>query len=238
MRKRRAGPQELCRRRKRGNLRDRFLPRSGTGRPVAQQRVWRQRGSRCVGPKCSRDGYREFRCGYDSCQRWARICSCCDRGHRYCGERCARAARQGSQRKSRRKYEQTARARLLRAERQRRYRTRVLEAAAQQQQPEVRESDLDAPAPIHDSGADNEQTRDAAASGSGSPDRMDPQKVTHQGSLGSACVSQWRASRIASLGPGLFPVRCSFCGAWCRPERRRGPLRGRQRRRIHPFPGR
>lgn len=233
----RVGPQQLCRSRNRGN-RARFGPGSGARDPVTRQRIWRRWGSRRVGPKCRREGYREFRCGRDHCRRWVRICSCCDRGHRYCGQRCARAARRESQRKSQRKYEQKARARRLRAERQRRYRARVL-LSDTEQQPDVDESDPKGQAPIQEvSGADEEEAQDAAAaSDSSSPDRVDQQKVTHQGSLGSACVSQWRASRIASLRPGFFPVRCCFCGVWCRPERRRGPLRGRQRRRIHPFPG-
>lgn len=259
----------------------------------ASLRRWPRWGSRRVGPQCSREGYREFRCGRPECGRWVQICSRCDRGNRYCGPRCARAARRESQRKSQLKYEQKLKAKLLRAARQKRYRARLALAAASRQpepdeelpavterdpedpapsqggsaadqeeeaqdaarwalaaaprQPEpeeelpaVAERDPECPAPSQGgSAADQEETQDAAVtSDSVSSERVDPHSVTHQGSLGSAYVSQWRASRVASLGPGLFPVRCCFCGAWCRPERRRGPLRGRKRRRLPPFPGR
>lgn len=254
----RVGPQQLGRGRKRGNLQDRFDPWFGARHRVARPRRWRRWGSRRAGPKCSREGYREFRCGRFRCRRRVRICSCCDRGQRYCGDGCSRAARREKQRESQRKYEQTAEARRLHAARQRRYEAGLLLAAAQRQPerdeelPAVDENDPDGQAPIkgrsragkeetirEGSRAGKEEAQGvAAARASTTLDRVDPQKMTHQGSLGSACVSQWRASRIASLGPGFFPVRCCFCGAWCRPDGRRGPLRGRHRRRIRPFPGR
>lgn len=205
-------------------------------------RRWRRWGSRRVGPQCPRESYREFRCGRADCRRWVQICSCCDRGQRYCGLRCAQAARRESQRRSQLEYEQKPEAKLLRAARQKRYRARLALAASRPPEPgeppcAVAERDPGGPAPSPGgSAAEAEEAQDrAVAMDAANCQRVDPYNVTHQGCLGSACVSQWRASRVASLGPRLFLVRCCFCGAWCRPERRRGPLRGRQRRRLHPL---
>jgi hypothetical protein len=68
------------------------------------------------------DGQRLFHC--DRCSTQVVICGRCDRGQRYCGPVCARAARRESQRASNRRYQATPRGRQLHAERQARYRQR------------------------------------------------------------------------------------------------------------------
>lgn len=58
------------------------------------------------------------------CHRQVAICSHCDRGNRYCGRRCARAARRESLRAAGRRYQNGRRGRHRHAARQRRYRQR------------------------------------------------------------------------------------------------------------------
>jgi hypothetical protein len=65
---------------------------------------------------------RLFSCAGCRCQ--VVICSHCDRGNLYCGQRCSQAARFQSQREAARRYQRTRRGRLCHAERQRRYRQR------------------------------------------------------------------------------------------------------------------
>ena len=231
-----------------GGSRQRESLQDRCGAHRGRARRWRWWGSRRREPPCRREGYREYRCGRAGCGRWVRICSCCDRGHRYCGRSCAQAARRKSQRKSQQKYEQKPRARRLRAARASRHRARRASSAAQSS-PEPGEdlpavsagsSDPEDPPPIRDGSttARPKAPEVVAASEPAIPCGVDSQKVTHQGSPSSACLSQWRSSRIASGREGLCRVRCEFCGAWCWPAKRRGPLRGRRRHRLRPFPGR
>lgn len=65
---------------------------------------------------------RLFSCA--GCRAQVVICSHCDRGNLYCGQRCSQAARRQSQREAARRYQRTRRGRLCHAERQRRYRQR------------------------------------------------------------------------------------------------------------------
>ncbi len=65
---------------------------------------------------------RLFHCA--RCGRPARICSRCDRGNRYCGSECARAARADSVRAAGKRYQGGRRGRRHHAERQRRWRRR------------------------------------------------------------------------------------------------------------------
>jgi hypothetical protein len=78
------------------------------------------------------------------------ICASCDRGHRYCGSECRRAARVLSLRRARQVYDRSEPARLDRRDRQRRYRRRktVTDQSSQARQsictlrsPEVRHVD-------------------------------------------------------------------------------------------------
>lgn len=52
------------------------------------------------------------------------LCCACDRGHRYCGAACRRAARGRAQQRARRKYARSERGRRKNRERQRRFRQR------------------------------------------------------------------------------------------------------------------
>lgn len=63
-----------------------------------------------------------FTCGL--CGREVAICTSCDRGNRYCGEKCASTARQGSLHQARQKFVKTPRGRLSNARRQKRFRSR------------------------------------------------------------------------------------------------------------------
>ena len=65
---------------------------------------------------------RFFLCG--RCRAQVLICSHCDRGQIYCAEGCSQAARQESQRRAGRRYQQGRRGRFAHAERARRYRRR------------------------------------------------------------------------------------------------------------------
>jgi len=65
---------------------------------------------------------RLFNCA--RCRRQVVICSHCDRGNIYCGERCSQTARCQSRREAGRRYQRTRRGRFAHAERQRRYRQR------------------------------------------------------------------------------------------------------------------
>ncbi len=65
---------------------------------------------------------RRFVC--DRCGQVVYICSWCDRGHRYCSNRCRRRARRRSLREAGRRYQQGHQGRLRHAKRQARYRAR------------------------------------------------------------------------------------------------------------------
>jgi len=68
------------------------------------------------------ESHRTFICA--GCRTRCQLCSRCDRGQRYCSVRCSSAARRASQRRSARRYRQTARGRRSNARRQRRHRER------------------------------------------------------------------------------------------------------------------
>jgi hypothetical protein len=55
------------------------------------------------------------------------LCSRCDRGQRYCGRACSRAARQDSQREAARRFQCSRAGRMAHAERSRRWRQRCRE---------------------------------------------------------------------------------------------------------------
>jgi hypothetical protein len=67
------------------------------------------------------DTARLFNC--ERCGGQVVICSCCDRGNRYC-QGCAPVARQESRRSAGKRYQHSRRGRLTHAQRQRRYRAR------------------------------------------------------------------------------------------------------------------
>lgn len=69
------------------------------------------------------------------CRRQVVICPYCDRGQRYCGADCARAARQASLRSAGQRYQASHRGRHRHAERQRRYRRRQREKVTHQGSP-------------------------------------------------------------------------------------------------------
>jgi hypothetical protein len=78
---------------------------------------------------------RLFSCAGCRCQ--VVICSHCDRGNIYCGQRCSQAARGQSQREAARRYQRTRRGRSCHAERQRRYRQRRTTKVTHQGSPPV-----------------------------------------------------------------------------------------------------
>jgi hypothetical protein len=67
---------------------------------------------------------REVMCGFRGCGRALYLCSGCDRGRRYCSDRCRDAARHDSMRRARRKYALSDRGRRKNRERQERWRER------------------------------------------------------------------------------------------------------------------
>lgn len=80
--------------------------------------------SRHLRPDC-----RRFVC--DRCGQVVYICSWCDRGHRYCSNRCRRWARRRSLREAGRRHQRSRRGRLLHARRQAAYRRRRRRASEQ-----------------------------------------------------------------------------------------------------------
>ena len=70
------------------------------------------------------------------------ICSCCDRGHRYCSDHCRREARQQQRRQANSKYQQTEYGLADHRDRQRDYRERQAQAAA------ARVTDQSSPCPV------------------------------------------------------------------------------------------
>jgi hypothetical protein len=83
---------------------------------------------------------RLFNCA--RCHRQVVICRQCDRGQRYCGRDCARAARRASGRTAGARYQSRRRGRLNHAERQRRYRTRRRKVTHQGSPPPARSASL------------------------------------------------------------------------------------------------
>ena len=71
------------------------------------------------------DDSRVFVCA--RCQFRVRICSHCDRGHRYCSARCSRIARRESLHRAGRRYQQSLRGRHRHAKRQEKYRLQCRE---------------------------------------------------------------------------------------------------------------
>jgi hypothetical protein len=69
-------------------------------------------------------------CARPSCGLVFFLCRHCDQGRRYCGAHCARAARRASLDGARRRYQASLRGRRCHADRQRRYRERLREAAS------------------------------------------------------------------------------------------------------------
>ncbi len=60
------------------------------------------------------------------CHKQVVICRRCDRGHRFCGEDCARLSRRDSQRRSAQRYRKTTRGKTGNARRQQRFRQRQI----------------------------------------------------------------------------------------------------------------
>jgi hypothetical protein len=63
------------------------------------------------------------------CRAQVLLCTRCDRGQRYCGRACSRAARERSQREAAQRYQRSRAGRLAHAERARRWRQRRREVA-------------------------------------------------------------------------------------------------------------
>jgi hypothetical protein len=61
------------------------------------------------------------------------LCSCCDRGHRYCSKKCQKQGRQASVRRARKKYAQSPRGLIKNRVRQRRHRRRQTRQRNQRQ---------------------------------------------------------------------------------------------------------
>lgn len=72
---------------------------------------------------------RLFLCARCQCQ--VLICPRCDRGNRYCGVRCAKAARRAATRAAGQRYQASRRGRFIHAARQQRYRARRQEVTHQ-----------------------------------------------------------------------------------------------------------
>jgi hypothetical protein len=130
------------------------------------------------------------------------LCSRCDRGQRYCGPACSRAARQDSQREAARRYQAGRAGRMAHAERARRWRQRRRERERER--------------PCHSVAA-----LDTAATNI----------VTHQGSpipaLGAPLAAPEQAHVRAPSVSDATPIawRCRRCAAALSPWTRQGFLR-------------
>jgi hypothetical protein len=139
------------------------------------------------------------------CREQVLLCSRCDRGQRYCGQGCSRAARLESRRAAGRRYQRSRAGRLAHAARSRRWRQRRQECAS-------------------------EQRADAAALDGGVINF-----VTHQGSPKPAPDAPLTlgAEFDAAVTGGLTPpsaVRCRHCAAPLPQWVRQGFLRHGMRR--------
>lgn len=65
-------------------------------------------------------------CGAEACRGAFYVCRCCDRGQRYCSERCREKARREQRRAANRRHQQSAEGRLDHRDRQREYRRRLV----------------------------------------------------------------------------------------------------------------
>lgn len=83
---------------------------------------------------------RLFNCAH--CQNQVVICSYCDRGNIYCGQRCSKYTRVLNHRIANKKYQKTLRGKQKHAERQRRYRQRQMQKMTDQGSPYLPPNDL------------------------------------------------------------------------------------------------
>jgi hypothetical protein len=76
---------------------------------------------------------RIFNCA--RCHRQVIICSCCDRGNSYCSPTCSAKSRKASVQAAGKRYQQTYQGKLKHAERQRRYRNKIVTHHTYQESP-------------------------------------------------------------------------------------------------------
>lgn len=105
------------------------------------------------------ESFREQRCR--ACLALFYICSCCDRGHVYCGDDCHTAARDAQVRKARRKYLTDDDVREGERQRQRDRRARVRDQGSQIVAPSA-SVPIDATRTLMDSGGDRAEGHDHA----------------------------------------------------------------------------
>jgi hypothetical protein len=146
------------------------------------------------------ESVRRFSCA--GCRKDVIICPPCDRNQQYCPGDCARDVRRRSLREANRRYGRTFKGRFKSAERSQRYRDR------QRNRQRVTDHGLlsDSPLDLLNASATN-AVAETSSNGLSSP--------------------------IASSESGVAisdAVQCSFCGSWCPPWIRYGPLRRRSPR--------
>ncbi|WP_331649438.1 hypothetical protein [Piscinibacter sp.] len=141
------------------------------------------------------------------CRQQVLLCSRCDRGQRYCGRACSRAARLESRRAAGRRYQRSRAGRLAHAARSRRWRQRRQEYASEQR------ADHDAAA--LDGGVINFVTHQGSSTPA--PDAPLPP---------AACL----AAAVTGALTSPSTVRCRRCAAPLPPWVRQGFLRHGMRR--------
>jgi len=155
--------------------------------------------------------HRYFLCA--RCRRSVRICSCCDRGQRYCSDRCSAEARRIQIIEAGARYQRTERGRRNHAARQQVY----LERRAQKV---THQGSLNSPSDLQPRSSVaamvllyviwQQEVRDEPPTEEPSKDHQDPEE--------------------AGNARGTEP-RCHFCGLPCGRFARRGPIRRRLSRR-------
>lgn len=146
------------------------------------------------------------------CRAQVLLCSRCDRGQRYCGRACSRAARLESRRAAGCRYQRSRAGRLAHAARSRRWRQRCHDRARHKRAG-------------HDAAADDAATLDGGVINF----------VTHQGSpMPAPDAPLIPAAELAAAVPGALAlpsaVRCRRCAALLPPWVRQGFLRHGMRR--------
>lgn len=154
---------------------------------------------------------RVFECGW--CNVEVAICRRCDRGHRYCGPKCSKAARRASVRRAGDAYQKTERGRANHAARQQQYDEREATKLTHQGPPVeeevcVMELSLAEVAPKPPS--DEAETQDDAQPTARQQPDLEPD--VHDEATG------FRPEGL---------VRCAICGCWCHFHGRRSPVRRR-----------
>ncbi len=177
------------------------------------------------------------------CGREVRICRCCDRGHRYCGEGCSKAARRDSMRRAGAKYQKTDEGSANHGARQQRYEERrdadlthhtppmppaVIEMEPSLEAVAPEPSAVEAGGPDHDESSPADLEEEGCQAAGEVPSLAPEPSAIEAGNPDDDGPAPAGMDRQAFDGGAPSPpVRCDFCGCQCHAGGRRDFLRRR-----------